>query len=86
MLKQLSEFLGAKKFLMGDFITIADFPIYDALKWFTAMDKDILVKFKNLLDMIKRIESDPKIKPFLSSDKAFAGFFAPSAHWDANRK
>ena len=78
--KQMSEFLQSKKFFMGDSITIADFPMYDALKWHLAMDKDLL-KFENLLDFIKRFEDDPKIKAFLSSDKAFKGFFAPFAHW-----
>ena len=79
--KQLSEFLGTKKFFMGESITIADFPIYDALKWHLAMDKDFLAKFSNLSDFIKRFESNPKIKAFLSSDKAFTGFFSPVAHW-----
>jgi len=79
--KQVSEFLQSKKFLMGDSITIADFPIYDALKWHLAMEKDILSEFGNLLDYIKRFEDDPKIKAFLSSDKAFKGFFSIKAHW-----
>merc|ERR1712086_688067 len=79
--KQLSEFLGTKKFIMGDSMTIADFPIYDALKWHLAMDKDFLDKFPNLSDFIKRFESNPKIKAFLSSDKAFTGIFSPEAHW-----
>merc|ERR1712051_866261 len=79
--KQVSEFLQSKKFLMGDSITIADFPIYDALKWHLAMEKDFLAKFANLSDFIKRFESNPKIKAFLSSDKAFTGFFSPVAHW-----
>ena len=80
-IKQLSEFLGTKKFFMGESITIADFPIYDALKWHLAMEKNFLDKFANLSDFIKRFESNPKIKAFLSSDKAFTGFFSPVAHW-----
>ena len=75
------QFLATKKFFMGESITIADFPIYDALKWHLAMDKDFLAKFSNLSDFIKRFESNPKIKAFLSSDKAFTGFFSPVAHW-----
>ena len=71
---------------MGDSITIADFPIYDALKWHIAMDKDFLTEFENLFDYIKRFESDPKIKAFLNSDKAFVGYFAPSAYWNGERK
>ena len=71
---------------MGESITIADFPIYDALKWHLAMDNDFLAKFTNLSDFIKRFESNPKIRAFLCSDKAFTGFFGAEAHWGTGEK
>ena len=36
--KQLSKYLGNKKFLIGNNVTIADFELYDALKWHDEFD------------------------------------------------
>jgi len=81
-IKQLSEYLGTNHFMVGSKISIADFPIYKILKWHMALDIDLLDKCENLVDYTKRFESDPIIKEFLKSDKAFTGLVAPAAHWN----
>merc|ERR1711935_236450 len=85
--KKVSEFLGSKKYLMGDSVTVADFPMYHAMKYYSAMNEDILSEFGNLLDFIKRFEDHPNVKAFLDSELAFEGkFFSPAAHWGASYK
>ena len=78
-LKQFSDFLGTKKFLLGDCISVADFPFYDILKIHNHMNSELVCKFPNLVVFTQRLEEDPKIKAFLASDKNFKDFFPPMA-------
>ena len=72
-LQQLSDYLaGGKKFLLGDAITVADFPMYVSLDWHSALDGRCLEKFPVLDNYLKNIRSDPTIKAYLDSDKHFA--------------
>jgi len=76
-MKQLSDYIGSKKFLLGDKITIADFAMYVALDYHTALDEECLKKFPNLDNYIKNINSEPKIKAFFKSDKYFKDLCPP---------
>ena len=78
--KQLTEFLGSKTFLMGNNMTIADFTMHDPIKWHMALDKSLIDA--NLQAYIARLDSEPKIKAFLGSDKAHKPFFSPIATWN----
>ena len=77
--KQVSEFLGSKKFLVGDNLTIADFTMRDAIQWHLALDKNLISS--NLQAYVSRLESEPKLKSFLNSSKAYKTFFNPIAIW-----
>ena len=77
--KQVSEFLGSKKFLMGDNLTIADFTMRDAIQWHLSLDKNLISS--NLQAYVNRLDSEPKLKSFLNSSKAYKTFFNPIAIW-----
>ena len=64
--KQLSHFLGSRKFLMGNAVTIVDFDIYDALKWHDELNSNLINKYTNLMEYNARFEKLPKVKSFLS--------------------
>ena len=83
--KQLSEFLGNKKFLMGNEISIADFVMHEAITWNVELDQGLVADYKNITDYVSRFENLPKMKSFFSGDKHFKPFFAPFAFW-MNRK
>jgi glutathione S-transferase len=80
-MKQLSEYLGDKKFFMGDEITIADFLFIDVICWNLKLDSKIVTKYVNLVAFKDRFNALPRIKSFLSGDKAFPPIFAPIAFW-----
>ena len=66
-LKEVSNYLGeGKKFLLGDSITIADFPMYVSLDWHTTLDEGCLAKFPALDNYLMNIRADPKIKAYLN--------------------
>jgi len=82
-LKEVANYLGeGKKFLLGDCITIADFPMYVSLDWHATLDEGCLAKFPALDIYLKNVRADPKIKAYLDSDKHFKARcppFAPGA-------
>merc|ERR1711935_211768 len=78
-LQQLSDYLGDKKFLLGNTITVADFPMYVSLDWHSALDEGCLAKFPILDNYLKSIRTDPKIKAYLDSDKHFTTRCPPFA-------
>ena len=49
---QLSNYLGCKKFLMGNATTVADFALYDALKWHNALDGHLVSKYGNIVEYL----------------------------------
>merc|ERR1712018_404784 len=83
--KQLSEFLGGKSFLAGNDVTIADFAMYDALKWFQELDSSLISKHSNLCEYFERFENVPKVKSFLNGPGYMKNFFPPFASFGGNR-
>ena len=79
-MKEVSDYLGkGKKFLLGNHITIADFPMYVALDWHATLDEGCLAKFPALDNYLMNIRADPKIKAYLNSDKHFKACCPPFA-------
>ena len=69
---QLSNYLGCKKFLMGNATTVADFALYDALKWHNALDGHLVSKYGNIVEYIgtsvMRVGSDTLGDPIFQMD------------------
>ena len=84
--KQLSKYLGNKKFLIGNNVTIADFELYDAIKWHDEFDDKLISKYGNLKEYIARFENLAKVKSFLNSPNYMKNFFVSIAQWGGNRK
>ena len=80
-MKKLSDFLGNKKYFMGDNLTIADFQLRDPINWHRTLDENLIKKFPNLLSYLDRFEEQPKIKEFLNGPKHFKHFFLSIATW-----
>ena len=80
-LKELSDFLGSKKYLMGDNLTIADFQMRDPVKWHQTLDESLVKKFPNIVAYLDRFDTEPKIKEFLNGPKYFKHFFLSVATW-----
>ena len=71
---------------MGNAVTIADFAIYDALKWHDELDSKLIGKYANLMEYIARFEKLPKVKSFLNGPNYMANFFPPFAIFGGNSK
>jgi glutathione S-transferase len=82
---QVSEFLGDNKFFMGDNVTIADFIFLDVINWHLKLedetDNKTVNKYANILAFKDYFEALPKIKSFLSGDKAHTGIFGAGGQW-----
>ena len=77
----MSNYLGSKKFLIGNNVTIADFELYDALKWHDELDAQLISKYRNLKEYIARFENLAKVKSFLNSPYYMKNFFVSIAQW-----
>jgi len=75
--KELSTYLGSKKFFMGDNLTIADCAMFSAIQWHFVLDENIVNKYSNLAEYLKTMESDPKVKAYLASDRRHSAIFPP---------
>ena len=85
-INELSKFLGSKKFLMGNAVTVADFAMYDALKWYQALDANIVSKHNNIVKYLDNFEKIPKITSFFKSPNFKNNFFPPAAKWNSSAK
>ena len=83
--KKLNEILGKNQFLAGKDITIADFAMYDAFKWYNELDSSLVSKYPNIMWYLHRFENVPKIKSFLNSRSYMKNFFVPIAVFGGNR-
>ncbi|XP_068997267.1 glutathione S-transferase Mu 3-like [Embiotoca jacksoni] len=68
-LKQLSSFLGDRKWFAGDKITFVDFIMYELLDQHRMFQSTCLDDFKNLKDLLDRFEALEKIAAYMKSDR-----------------
>jgi len=66
-IKQFSDFLKEKKFIVSDEVTSADFNLYDFLDVMKKLDPTCLEKYSNLQEYLHRIEELPSIKAYMAS-------------------
>ena len=74
-LKELSDFLGDKKYMMGDNLTVADFQMRDPISWHRTLDENLVQKFPNLVGYLERFDEEARIKEFLNGSKHFKYIF-----------
>lgn len=67
-LKLLSDFLGDKKFLVGDNVTYVDFMAYDAFDFHRLFMPSIVNEYPNLLAYQDRIANLPELQTYFNSD------------------
>jgi len=68
-LKPWSEYLGERKYLLGDKLTYVDFLLVDALSIYETFEKTAFTGYPNLASYVQRVESLPGVKEYLNSDK-----------------
>jgi glutathione S-transferase len=79
--KKYSDFLGDKKWVAGDNVSMADFAFIDVVNWHHQFAPTEVEKFPKFMALKERFEALPKIKEFLDSDRNFPALFAPMAKW-----
>lgn len=68
LLELFSKFLGSRKFIAGDYVTYADFPLYNILDFHQLFtNESALDEFGNLRDYLKRVEQLPRLCDYLNS-------------------
>ncbi|KAK5923554.1 hypothetical protein CgunFtcFv8_000513 [Champsocephalus gunnari] len=68
-LKNISGFLGDRKWFAGDKITFVDFIMYELLDQHRMFQPTCLDDFKNLKDLLDRFEALEKIAAYMKSDR-----------------
>jgi len=68
-LKMFSDYLGNKKYILGDKITYVDFYMYEVLYDHSKFGPEVFAKFQNLKDFLKRIEELPAISSFMKTSR-----------------
>ncbi|XP_078342174.1 glutathione S-transferase Mu 1-like [Oculina patagonica] len=68
-LKQLSDFLGERKFLAGEKITFVDFVLFETMDHHRIFEPSLLEPHKNLQEFVKRIEELPTVAAYRKSDR-----------------
>ncbi|XP_069974510.1 glutathione S-transferase class-mu 26 kDa isozyme 47-like [Penaeus vannamei] len=80
---RLSQYLGNKKWFMGDTITVVDFLMYELLDIHLKVKDDWLKDFSNLQEFHKRFEALPAIQEYMASPRFIpAPLNGPSAQFD----
>lgn len=69
-IKGLSDFLGDAKFVAGDYVTYADFVLFEFLEGQMVVDKDLLKNFPNLDQYHKRILALESVDRYFKSPGA----------------
>lgn len=68
-LKALSNFLGHRKFVAGDYVTFVDFFLFEFLESQLAFSGDMLKNFPSVEAYHKRVASLPGVEKYLTSEK-----------------
>lgn len=68
-MQRISKFLGERDFIVGDYVTYADFILYDTLDFFRLFAEGSLDATPNLLQYLQRIEQLPHLDAYFKSDK-----------------
>ncbi|GBL79810.1 Glutathione S-transferase class-mu isozyme 1 [Araneus ventricosus] len=66
-MKEISDFLGDRKFMVGDRLTYGDFMAYDCIDFFHYLIPDILKDFPNLRSFQERIRNLPQLQNYFNS-------------------
>jgi glutathione S-transferase len=82
--KQVSDFLGDKKFMMGDNVTIADFPFMDVINWNIKVEPGVINKYPNIVAYKDRFDNLPQMKSYFTGARYFTACF-PSFAKIANK-
>ena len=69
-LEMFSKFLGERPFFASDYVTVADFHMYEMLYSHEKLDSALMAKYPNLLVFIARMEALPKVADFLKSERS----------------
>jgi len=81
-LKPISEYIGSKKWILGDRISYVDFMLYEILYFLNELSPESIAGCKNLGCYIKRFEAIDNIAKYHKSDKFIdRPFFGPMALW-----
>lgn len=67
--QRFSRFLGDRKFVAGDYVTYADFILYDALDFHRLIVPGSLDAHPALIEYLNRIESLPKLNQYFKSPR-----------------
>lgn len=82
-LKALSNFLGDRKFVAGDYVTFVDFFLFEFLDSQVVFSEDILKNFPSVEAYYKRVASLPGVEKYLKSDKFIRyPFYSPLSHFN----
>ena len=78
----MSKLLEGKKFMLGEDVTIADFPMYDLIYLHQELDAGLVAKFPKITEYFQRMKAIPQLKPFdKGGEKHYSAVFAPTAAW-----
>lgn len=80
--EQLSKYLGANKFAIGDKVTYVDFLLYEFALIVKTLAPEVLAKYDNLKQFIGRVEALPSLQKYLKSRKPQT-FNASISKWNA---
>ena len=69
-LETFSKFLGERPFFASDYVTVADFHMYEMLYSHEKLDSALMAKYPNLLAFVARMEALPKVADFLKSERS----------------
>jgi len=71
VMKQISEFLGKRKYFAGDSITLVDFIAYEYMSQQQVLTPDCLKAFKNLLEFNARMEALPRLGEYIKTSETY---------------
>jgi len=81
-LKEMDAFIGGKKFILGDDVTVADINLYDVLDNIMLFEPGLVESFDNLKNLKHNVENLPNVAAYnRRSDLINWPIFGPFANW-----